>query len=79
LSNLINGINVRVTSFLAHERFVTKGAQAVANIQAFGKHSKSFADMYARILRNRFAASIMVWSPADARSKSICRGQHKLQ
>ncbi|KRY40351.1 Deoxyribonuclease-2-alpha, partial [Trichinella spiralis] len=79
LSNLINGIDVRVTSFLAHERFATKSAQAVANIQAFGKHSKSFADMYARILRNRFAASIMVWSPADARSKSICRGQHKLQ
>ncbi|KRY27608.1 Deoxyribonuclease-2-alpha, partial [Trichinella spiralis] len=72
LSNLINGIDVRVTSFLAHERFATKSAQAVANIQAFGKHSKSFADMYARILRNRFAASIMVWSPADARSKSIC-------
>ncbi|KRY45087.1 hypothetical protein T03_17959 [Trichinella britovi] len=21
----------------------------------------------------------MVWAPADARSKSICRGQHKLQ
>ncbi|KRZ58203.1 Deoxyribonuclease-2-alpha, partial [Trichinella nativa] len=79
LSNLINGIDVRVTPFLAHETFVTKGEQAVANIQAFGKHSKSFADMYARILRNRFAASIMVWSPADARSKSICRGQHKLQ
>ncbi|KAL1236576.1 Deoxyribonuclease-2-alpha [Trichinella spiralis] len=79
LSNLINGIDVRVTSFLAHERFATKSAQAVANIQAFGKHSKSFADMYARILRNRFAASIMVWSPADARSKSICKGQHKLQ
>ncbi|KRY20055.1 Plancitoxin-1 [Trichinella patagoniensis] len=79
LSNLINGIDVRVTPFLAHETFVTKGEQAVANIQAFGKHSKSFADMYARILRNKFAASIMVWSPADARSKSICRGQHKLQ
>ncbi|XP_003373089.1 deoxyribonuclease II superfamily [Trichinella spiralis] len=79
LSNLINGIDVRVTSFLAHETFATKSVQAVANIQAFGKHSKSFADMYARILRNRFAASIMVWSPADARSKSICRGQHKLQ
>ncbi|KRX80328.1 Plancitoxin-1 [Trichinella sp. T6] len=77
LSNLINGIDVRVTPFLAHETFVTKGEQA--NIQAFGKHSKSFADMYARILRNKFAASIMVWSPADARSKSICRGQHKLQ
>ncbi|KRX63378.1 Deoxyribonuclease-2-alpha, partial [Trichinella sp. T6] len=57
LSNLINGIDVRVTPFLAHETFVTKGAQA--NIRAFGKHSKSFADMYARILRNRFAASIM--------------------
>ncbi|KRZ82525.1 Plancitoxin-1, partial [Trichinella sp. T8] len=79
LSNLINGIDVRVTPFLAHERFATKSVQAVANIQAFGKHSKSFADMYARILRNRFAASIMVWAPADARSKSICRGQHKLQ
>ncbi|KRY45692.1 Plancitoxin-1 [Trichinella britovi] len=79
LFNLINGIDVRVTPFLAHERFATKSVQAVANIQAFGKHSKSFADMYARILRNRFAASIMVWSPADARSKSICRGQHKLQ
>ncbi|KRZ47846.1 Plancitoxin-1, partial [Trichinella nativa] len=79
LSNLINGIDVRVTPFLAHETFVTKREHAVANIQAFGKHSKSFADMYARILRNRFAASIMVWSPADARSKSICRGQHKLQ
>ncbi|KRX42598.1 Deoxyribonuclease-2-alpha [Trichinella murrelli] len=79
LFNLINGIDVRVTPFLAHERFATKSVQAVANIQAFGKHSKSFADMYARILRNKFAASIMVWAPADARSKSICRGQHKLQ
>ncbi|KRY11230.1 Plancitoxin-1, partial [Trichinella patagoniensis] len=79
LFKLINGIDVRVTPFLAHETFATKSVQAVANIQAFGKHSKSFADMYARILRNKFAASIMVWSPADARSKSICRGQHKLQ
>ncbi|KRX29824.1 hypothetical protein T05_5676, partial [Trichinella murrelli] len=35
--------------------------------------------MYARILRHRFTASIMVWASADARSKSICRGQHKLQ
>ncbi|KRZ00060.1 Plancitoxin-1, partial [Trichinella zimbabwensis] len=79
LSNLVNGVDVRVTPFLGHEKFVTKRAQAEANIQAFGKHSKSFADMYARVLRNRFAASIRIWAPSDARSKSICNRQYQLR
>ncbi|KRZ82526.1 Deoxyribonuclease-2-alpha, partial [Trichinella sp. T8] len=79
LSNLINGIDVRVTPFLAHERFATKSVQAVANIQAFGKHSKSFADMYARVLKNKFAANIRIWAPSDTRSKSICKGQYQLR
>ncbi|KRZ18545.1 Deoxyribonuclease-2-alpha [Trichinella pseudospiralis] len=79
LSDLINGVDVRVTPFLGHEKFVTKRVQAEANIQAFGKHSKSFADMYARVLRNRFAANIRVWASSDARSKSICNRQYQLR
>ncbi|KAL1236591.1 Plancitoxin-1 [Trichinella spiralis] len=70
---------VRITPFLEHAKFTTKAAHAVANIQAFGKHSKSFADMYARVLRNKFAASIRVWAPSDTRSKSICNRQYQLR
>ncbi|KRZ82216.1 Deoxyribonuclease-2-alpha [Trichinella sp. T8] len=79
LSNLVNGVDVRITPFLEHAKFTTKAAHAVANIQAFGKHSKSFADMYARVLRNKFAASIRIWAPSDTRSKSICKGQYQLR
>ncbi|KRZ65766.1 Deoxyribonuclease-2-alpha, partial [Trichinella papuae] len=79
LSNLATGVEIRITPFLEHAKFATKSAHAAANIQAFGKHSKSFADMYARVLRKRFAASIRIWAPSDARSKSICNGQYQLR
>ncbi|KRY55145.1 Plancitoxin-1, partial [Trichinella britovi] len=79
LSNLVNGVEVRVTPFLEHARFVTKRKQVEASIQAFGKHTKSFADMYARILRNKFSASIRIWAPSDVKSKSFCKGQYKLR
>ncbi|KRZ65918.1 Deoxyribonuclease-2-alpha, partial [Trichinella papuae] len=79
LSNLVNGVDARITPFLEHAKFTTKAVHAVANIQAFGKHSKSFADMYARILRKKFSASIRIWAPSDARSKSICNGQYQLR
>ncbi|KRZ67587.1 Deoxyribonuclease-2-alpha, partial [Trichinella papuae] len=79
LSNLVNGVEVRLTPFLEHARFVTKRTQVEASIQAFGKHTKSFADMYARILRNKFSASIKIWAPSDAKSKSFCKGQYKLR
>ncbi|KRX55825.1 hypothetical protein T09_14528, partial [Trichinella sp. T9] len=67
LSNLVNGVDVRITPFLMHAKFTTKAAHAVANIQAFRKHSKSFADINARVLRNKFAANIRVWAPSDTR------------
>ncbi|KRZ01416.1 Deoxyribonuclease-2-alpha [Trichinella zimbabwensis] len=79
LSNLVNGVEIRVTPFLEHAKFVTKQTQVGANIQAFGKHTKSFADMYAKVLRNKLSASIRIWAPSDVRSKSICSGQHKLR
>ncbi|KRX33754.1 Plancitoxin-1, partial [Trichinella murrelli] len=79
LSNLVNGVDVRITLFLEQAKFMTKAAYAIANIQAFGKHSKPFADMYARVLRNKFAASIRVWAPSDTRSKSICDRQYQLR
>ncbi|KRY81837.1 Deoxyribonuclease-2-alpha [Trichinella pseudospiralis] len=79
LSNLATGVEIRITPFLEHAKFTTKAAHAAANIQAFGKHSKSFADMYARILRNKFAANIRLWAHSDARSKSICKGQYQLR
>ncbi|KRZ47463.1 hypothetical protein T02_9431, partial [Trichinella nativa] len=79
LSNLVNGVDVRITLFLEQAKFMTKAAHAIANIQAFGKHSKSFANMYARVLRNKFAASIRVWAPSDTRPKSICNRQYQLQ
>ncbi|KRZ48208.1 Deoxyribonuclease-2-alpha, partial [Trichinella nativa] len=76
LSNLITGAQIRVTPFLEHAKFATKAA---ANIQAFGKHTKSYSDMYARVLKNKFAANIRIWAPSDARSKSICKGQYQLR
>ncbi|KRY84962.1 Deoxyribonuclease-2-alpha [Trichinella pseudospiralis] len=79
LSNLVNGVEIRVTPFLENAKFVTKNGQVQANIQAFGKHSKSFADIYERVLRNKLSANIRIWAPSDARSKSICKGQYKLQ
>ncbi|KRX66142.1 Deoxyribonuclease-2-alpha [Trichinella sp. T6] len=75
LPNLIMGAQIRVTPFLEHAKFATK---AVANIQAFGKHTKSYSDMYAKVLKNKFAANIRIWAPSDARSKSICKGQYHL-
>ncbi|KRZ01415.1 Deoxyribonuclease-2-alpha [Trichinella zimbabwensis] len=79
LSNLVNGVEIRMTPFLENAKFVTKSAQVQANIQAFGKHSKSFADIYGRVLRNKLSANIRIWAPSDARSKSICKGQYKLR
>ncbi|KRZ65843.1 Deoxyribonuclease-2-alpha, partial [Trichinella papuae] len=79
LSNLVNGVEVRVTPFLVNEKFVTKREQVETNIQTFGKHTKSFADIYGRVLRNKLSASIRIWAHSDARSKSICKGQHKLR
>ncbi|KRY10357.1 Deoxyribonuclease-2-alpha [Trichinella patagoniensis] len=79
LSNLVNGVEIRVTPFLENAKFVTKNAKVQANIQAFGKHSKSFADIYGRVLRNKLSANIRIWAPSDAKSKSICKGQYKLQ
>ncbi|KRX34075.1 Plancitoxin-1 [Trichinella murrelli] len=76
LSNLAKGVQIRVTPFLEHAKFTTKAA---ANIEAFGKHTKSFADMYARVLKNKFAANIRIWAPSDTRSKSICKGQYQLR
>ncbi|KRZ47575.1 Deoxyribonuclease-2-alpha, partial [Trichinella nativa] len=44
LSNLAKGVQIRVTPFLEHAKFTTKSANgAAANIDAFGKHTKSFA------------------------------------
>ncbi|KRZ47348.1 Deoxyribonuclease-2-alpha, partial [Trichinella nativa] len=51
LSNLVNGVDVRITPFLMHAKFTTKAAHAVANIQAFGKHSKSFAGNFVSYLK----------------------------
>ncbi|KRX98903.1 Deoxyribonuclease-2-alpha [Trichinella pseudospiralis] len=79
LSNLVNGAEIRVTPFLEHAKFVTKRTQVEANIQAFGKHTKSFSDLYAKVLKNKLSASIRIWAPSDAKSKSICSGQHKLR
>ncbi|KRZ65842.1 Deoxyribonuclease-2-alpha, partial [Trichinella papuae] len=79
LSNLATGVEIRLTPFLEHAKFTTKGVRAAANIQAFGKHTKSFADIYSRILRSKLSASIRIWAPSDAKSKSICKGQHKLR
>ncbi|KRX12567.1 Deoxyribonuclease-2-alpha [Trichinella nelsoni] len=76
LSNLVTGVEIRVTPFLEHAKFTTKAA---ANIEAFGKHTKSFADMYARVLKNKFAANIRIWAPSDTRSKSLCKGQYQLR
>ncbi|KRY07085.1 Deoxyribonuclease-2-alpha [Trichinella patagoniensis] len=80
LSNLAKGVQVRVTPFLEHAKFTTKSANgAAANIDAFGKHTKSYSDMYARVLKNKLAANIRIWAPSDTRSKSICKGQYQLR
>ncbi|KRY26874.1 Plancitoxin-1 [Trichinella spiralis] len=80
LSNLITGAQIRVTPFLEHAKFTTKAAAgAAANIQAFGKHTKSHSDMYAKVLKNKLAANIRIWAPSDTRSKSICKGQYQLR
>ncbi|XP_003373044.1 deoxyribonuclease II superfamily [Trichinella spiralis] len=80
LSNLITGAQIRVTPFLEHAKFTTKSADgAAANIEAFGKHTKSHSDMYAKVLKNKLAANIRIWAPSDTRSKSICKGQYQLR
>ncbi|KRY26520.1 Deoxyribonuclease-2-alpha, partial [Trichinella spiralis] len=80
LSNLITGAQIRVTPFLEHAKFTTKAAAgAAANIEAFGKHTKSHSDMYAKVLKNKLAANIRIWAPSDTRSKSICKGQYQLR
>ncbi|KRZ81831.1 hypothetical protein T08_13843, partial [Trichinella sp. T8] len=42
LPNLVNRVEIQITPFLDDSEFISKGAQISANIQAFGKHSKSF-------------------------------------
>ncbi|KRY45690.1 Deoxyribonuclease-2-alpha [Trichinella britovi] len=42
LSNLATGVEIRVTPFLEHAKFTTKAVQVAANIEAFGKHTKSY-------------------------------------
>ncbi|KRZ48165.1 Deoxyribonuclease-2-alpha, partial [Trichinella nativa] len=80
LSNLATGVEIRVTPFLEHAKFTTKSANgAAANIQAFGKHKKSYLDMYAKVLKNKLGASIRIWALSDTRSKSICKGQYQLR
>ncbi|KRX98908.1 Deoxyribonuclease-2-alpha [Trichinella pseudospiralis] len=79
LSNLATGVEIRLTPFLEHAKFTTKAVQVAANIQAFGKHSKSFADIYSKVLRSKLSASIIIWASSDAKSKSICKGRHQLR
>ncbi|KRX12843.1 Plancitoxin-1 [Trichinella nelsoni] len=79
LSNLATGVEIRITPFLEQTKFATKSDQIGANIQAFGKLTKSFADMYAKILRKKLSASIRIWAPSDARSKSVCNGRYHLR
>ncbi|KRY08116.1 Deoxyribonuclease-2-alpha [Trichinella patagoniensis] len=80
LSNLATGVEIRVTPFLEHAKFTTKSANgAAANIEAFGKHTKSYSDMYAKVLKNKLGASIRIWASSDTRSKSICKGQYQLR
>ncbi|KRY45336.1 Plancitoxin-1, partial [Trichinella britovi] len=79
LSNLVAGVEIYVTPFLEHAKFATRNNQIGANIQVFGKLTKSFADMYAKILRKKLSANIRIWAPSDARSKSICKGQYQLR
>ncbi|KRY56180.1 Deoxyribonuclease-2-alpha, partial [Trichinella britovi] len=65
LSNLITGAQIQVTPFLEHSKFATKAtAGAAANIEAFGKHTKSYLDMYAKVLKKKLAASIRIWAPS---------------
>ncbi|KRX59688.1 hypothetical protein T09_11996 [Trichinella sp. T9] len=35
--------------------------------------------MYAKVLKNKLGASIIIWAPSDTRSKSICKGQYQLR
>ncbi|KRY10363.1 Plancitoxin-1 [Trichinella patagoniensis] len=80
LSNLAMGVEIQVTPFLEHAKFTTKSENgAAANIQAFGKHTKSYLDMYAKVLKNKLGASIRIWASSDTRSKSICKGQYQLR
>ncbi|XP_003373069.1 deoxyribonuclease II superfamily [Trichinella spiralis] len=79
LSNLATGVEIRVTPFLEHAKFTTKASQVAANIEAFGKHTKSFSDIYAKVLKKKLSASIRIWALSDTRSKSICKGQYQLR
>ncbi|KRY08119.1 Deoxyribonuclease-2-alpha [Trichinella patagoniensis] len=62
LSNLATGVQIRVPPFLEHAKFTTKANQVAANIQVIGKHSKSYSDMYAKVLKNKLGASIRIWA-----------------
>ncbi|KRY44080.1 Plancitoxin-1, partial [Trichinella britovi] len=79
LSNLATGVQIRVPPFLEHAKFTTKANPVAANIQVIGKHSKSYSDMYAKVLKNKLGASIIIWASSDTRSKSICKGQYQLR
>ncbi|KRZ63972.1 hypothetical protein T08_11369, partial [Trichinella sp. T8] len=35
--------------------------------------------MYAKVLKNKLGASIIIWASSDTRSKSICKGQYQLR
>ncbi|KRX63377.1 Plancitoxin-1 [Trichinella sp. T6] len=77
LSNLATGVEIRVTPFLEHTKLTTRNNGM--NIEAFGKHTKSYADMYERVLRKKLSARIKIWAPSDIKSKSICKGQYHLR
>ncbi|XP_003366021.1 deoxyribonuclease II superfamily [Trichinella spiralis] len=77
LSNLATGVEIRITPFLEHTKLTTRNNGM--NVEAFGKHTKSYADMYERVLRKKLSARIKIWAPSDARSKSICKGQYHLR
>ncbi|KRX13134.1 Plancitoxin-1 [Trichinella nelsoni] len=79
LSNLATGVQIRVPPFLELAKFTTKADQVAANIQVIGKHTKSYSDMYAKVLKNKLGASIRIWASSDTRSKSICKGQYQLR
>ncbi|KRZ64028.1 hypothetical protein T08_11679, partial [Trichinella sp. T8] len=40
---LATDVEIRVTPFLEHAKFTTKAVQVAANIEAFGKHTKSYS------------------------------------
>ncbi|KRY45691.1 Deoxyribonuclease-2-alpha [Trichinella britovi] len=69
LSNLATGVEIRVTPFLEHAKFTTKAVQVAANIEAFGKHTKSYSGAAVCLenagLYNAFSAAALLKSPFD--------------